>query len=118
MDDWPQYTHNPDLHYSMPINSPDRAMDVYLSQFEAAWEYGGLWIAVWHPFVSGRLARCARIDKMIQYMMDKGNVWFATLEEIANYVNQEVKENRYVPRTVRLPFYDGRIPELNNEGKF
>ncbi len=118
MDDWPQYTHNPDLHYSMPINSPDRAMDVYLSQFEAAWEYGGLWIAVWHPFVSGRLARCSRIDKMIQYMMDKGNVWFATLEEIANYVNQEVKDNRYVPRTVRLPFYDGRIPELNHKGKF
>jgi len=113
MDDWPQYTHNPDLHYTMPINSPDRAMDVYLAQFEAAWEYGALWLAVWHPFVSGRLARCSRIDKMIQYMLEKGDVWFAPLEEIANYVNDEIAAGRYTPRREPLPFYDGTIPELS-----
>lgn len=113
MDDWPQYTHNPDLHYSMPINSPDRAMDVYLSQFEAAWEYGALWVSVWHPFVSGRLARLARVDKMLEYMTNKGGVWFATLEEIANYVNAETAAGRFDPRVDKLPFYDGRIPELD-----
>ncbi|WP_046178125.1 polysaccharide deacetylase family protein [Domibacillus tundrae] len=114
MDDWPQYTHNPDFGYSMPIASPDRAMEGWIAEFEAAWEYGGMWVSVWHPFTSGRLARCSRIDKMIQYMQEKGGVWFATMEEIALHVKKCVDDGTYNPRTVHLPYYDGRIPELQS----
>lgn len=113
MDDWPQYAHNGDFNYHMPIQSPDRAMEVWIDEFEAAWEYGGMWVSVWHPFLSGRLARCARVDKMIQYMMDKGGVWFATMEEIALHVRKSIDEGSYNPRTVKLPYYNGRIPELS-----
>jgi len=113
MDDWPQYTYNSEIGYTMQPNSPDRAMAVYLAEFEAAWEYGGLWISVWHPFVSGRLARCSRIDKMIQYMIEKGSVWFATLGEIASYVNDSIDGGRYVPRRERLPYYNGPTEALN-----
>ena len=41
----------------MPISSPQRAMEVFGSEFDAAWEFGALWISVWHPALSGRLAR-------------------------------------------------------------
>ncbi|RFU66621.1 polysaccharide deacetylase family protein [Peribacillus glennii] len=114
MDDWPQYTHNAELGYVMPINSPQRAMEVYMSEFEAAWKHGGMWVSVWHPFVSGRLARCESIDNMIQYMQEKGGVWFATLEEIALHVRKCIEDGTYKPRTVELPYYDGRIPELKS----
>lgn len=113
LDDWPQYTHSPDLNYSMPINSPARAAEVYLSQFDAVWDYGALWLSVWHPFVSGRLARISQIDKMIQYMLDKGGVWFATLEEIANHVTSVWATGESEPRRERIPFYDGPIRELS-----
>lgn len=112
MDDWPQYTHNLDLAYQMPINSPDRAMEVYLANFDAVWEYGGLWVSVWHPFVSGRLARCHRVSKMIEYMNEKGDVWFATLEEIALHVKKCIDDGNYIPREDTLPYYDGCIEEL------
>ncbi|PLR78347.1 ribulose phosphate epimerase [Bacillus sp. V3-13] len=112
MDDWPQYTHNSELGYVMPINSPQRAMEVFLSEFDAAWEHGGMWISVWHPFVSGRLARCVAVDKMIQYMQQKGDVWFATLEEIALHVKKCVENGSYIPRVDQLPYYEGQIPEL------
>ena len=46
--------------------APDEAMNVFMSEFDAMYEYGGLWGTVWHPFVSGRLARCLRIAKMIE----------------------------------------------------
>ncbi|MDQ0217391.1 polysaccharide deacetylase [Peribacillus cavernae] len=114
MDDWPQYAHNPDFGHDMSIQSPDRAMEVWIDEFEAAWEYGGMWVSVWHPFLSGRLARCRRIDKMIQYMHEKGNVWFATMEEIALHVRKCIDEGTYNPREVQLPYYNGRIPELNS----
>jgi len=113
MDDWPQYTYNSEIGFMMQVNSPDRAMEVWLAEFEAAWEYGGHWISVWHPFVSGRLARCSRIDKMIRYMMDKGGVWFASLGEIASYVNESIASGAYAPRRERLPYYDGPTDALN-----
>lgn len=113
LDDWPQYTHSSELGYVMPINSPQRAMDVFLAEFEAAWEYGGLWIAVWHPFVSGRLARAHSVYKMIEYMHEKGGVWFATLDEIANHVQECINNGKYKPRVDELPYYSGKIPELS-----
>ena len=77
MDDWPHYTHSMDMNYMMTIKSPDEAMNVFMSEFEAMYDFGGLWVTVWHPFVSGRLARCRRVLQMIEYMQNKGGVWFA-----------------------------------------
>ena len=57
LDDWPQYVNMKEFKMGMTIQSPDRAMDVFRADFDAAWEHGGLWAAIWHPFVSGRLAR-------------------------------------------------------------
>lgn len=104
-DDWPQYTNNSELGYRMPIKSPKAAMDVFMAEFDAAWIHGALWIAVWHPFVSGRLARLMAVDEMIQYMKAKGDVWFAPLCEIARYVQQQVDQGGYTPRRDPLPFH-------------
>ena len=112
MDDWPPYVHAPELHYQMPIKSPNEAMNVFMAEFEAMYEYGGLWIAVWHPFVSARLARCHRIGMMIEEMQNRGGVWFATMEEIANHVQSCIDDGTWKPRVDELPYYDGPIPEL------
>jgi hypothetical protein len=53
----PNYAHNRDVGYPMPISSPQQGMDVFPSEFDAAREYGALWISVWHPALSGCLAR-------------------------------------------------------------
>jgi peptidoglycan/xylan/chitin deacetylase (PgdA/CDA1 family) len=109
LDDWPPYVHNIELGYTMTIRSPDEAMAVYLSEFEAMYKYGGLWVGVWHPWVSGRLARCDRIAQMIEYMQSKGDVWFATMEEIALHINACVADGTFVPRVVKLPYYKAGI---------
>ncbi|MGH6954625.1 MAG: polysaccharide deacetylase family protein, partial [Alphaproteobacteria bacterium] len=88
------------------------AMDVFVDEFEAMWEHGGLWIAVWHPFVSGRLARCVAVERLIEHMQRKGKVWFATLEDIAAHVRRTIAEGKWSPRVDRLPYYPGPIPEL------
>lgn len=112
MDDWPHFMASRDLGYVMPVKSPGQAMEVYRAEFDAAWAYGGLWVAVWHPFLSGRLARCAAIAELIRYMQDKGKVWFAPLEAVAAHVRTVIAEGRWTPRTDRLPYYPGPIPEL------
>jgi peptidoglycan/xylan/chitin deacetylase (PgdA/CDA1 family) len=114
MDDWPHYTHAPDMHYSMPIKSPDEAMNVFLSEFEAMWQHRGMWITVWHPFVSGRLARCARIEKMLEEVMQRGDVWFAPMEDIAQYVKSRIADGTWRPRIDELPYYAEPISELGD----
>lgn len=117
MDDWPHFMYSRDLSYVMPIKSPRQAMDVYRAEFDAAWEFGGMWIAVWHPFLSGRLARCAAIADLIRFMTMKGRVWFAPLEEIAAHVRSLMAAGTWQPRVDRLPYYAGPIPELQKSAR-
>jgi peptidoglycan/xylan/chitin deacetylase (PgdA/CDA1 family) len=104
-DDWPPYVHSIDLNYVMQIMAPERAMETFLAEFEAMRQAGGLWIGIWHPFVSGRLSRWLRIEKMIEYMLGTGEVWFATLEEIAHHALGCRKDGSWQPRVDALPHY-------------
>lgn len=106
-DDWPPYVHSMDLDYMFQIMSPDRAMETFMAEFNAVHSLGGaLWIGVWHPFVSGRLSRWLRIEKMIEEMLERGGVWFAPLEEIAAHVQKCRANGSYEARVDELPYYD------------
>ena len=109
MDDWPQFVHSIDLGYTMPLQSPSRGMDVFKEEFDAMYKYGGLWVTVWHPFASGRLARWEKVVELIDYMKGKGDVWFARMEDIAAHVYQCIEDGRYVPRVDKLPYYMGPV---------
>jgi peptidoglycan/xylan/chitin deacetylase (PgdA/CDA1 family) len=108
-DDWTQYVCLKDFGYMLPIASPERAMEVWRSEFDAAWRHGAFWNAVWHPFVSGRLARADAMVELIEYMQAKGGVWFARLDEIAAHVRAEVAAG-WRPRVDRLPFWEAPVP--------
>lgn len=113
MDDWGQFAHFRDLAYVMQPASPDRAAEVFLAEFQAAYEIGSVWITVWHPMVSGRPARLIRIAKMIEQIQSIGDVWFASLGEIARHVESCIQNGTYEPRVVSMPFYErGRVREL------
>ena len=71
-----------------------------------------MWISVWHPFVSGRLARFDAVADLMEYMAEKGGVWFAPLRDIASHVNGLIASGTWTPRTDHLPQYPGPIPEL------
>jgi hypothetical protein len=49
MDDRPHYTHLPYMLYMMPIKSPDEAINVFMSEFEATRRHRGLWITILPP---------------------------------------------------------------------
>ncbi len=109
LDDWPPYVHSLDLDYVMQIRAPSEAIRSFREEFDSAWEYGGLWVSVWHPFASGRLARWAEVEKLIEYMLEKGDVWFARMEDIAAHVGRCIDDGSYQPRVDNLPFYDSPV---------
>lgn len=117
-DDWPPYVHSFDLNYAFQIMPPQRAAEVFMAEFDAMIEEpGGLWIAVWHPFVSGRLSRWRQVEKMIEHMRSSGDVWFATLEEIARHVRKVRADGTYEARVDRLPYQDGIQVPASLHGK-
>lgn len=109
MDDYPQYAHKPDLDYMMPIKAPSDAVRNYREEFEAHYACGGLWVCVWHPFLTGRLARWWHIEKMLEEIRARDDVWFAPMEEIATHVRACVQNGSYSPRIDRVPLGAGRV---------
>ena len=77
-----------------------------MAEFEAAWVSGGLWIATWHPFVSGRLARMLAVRQMIEHMLAKGGVWLTTLDSVAQHMRECTANEAYAARIDPFPYYD------------
>ena len=112
MDDAVQYLFSLDLGLTMTIQPPARAIEVFVAELEAACAQGGLWVTVWHPFITGRRARWHQGELLIESMLTRGDIWFAPMEEIAAHVRKCIDEGSYTPRVDNLPVYEGRIPEL------
>jgi peptidoglycan/xylan/chitin deacetylase (PgdA/CDA1 family) len=51
-----------------------------------------MFILTMHPHITGHRSRIAALQKLIVYMKQKPGVWFATLEEIAEYVKAQEKQ--------------------------
>ena len=112
LDDWPQYVNMKEFNMGQTTRSPAQAMDVFRAEFDAAWTHGGLWSSIWHPFVSGRLARAEAMVELITHMKDKGGVWFATMEEIANHIDGLITSGQWQPRAEQLPFWPEPVPQI------
>jgi peptidoglycan-N-acetylglucosamine deacetylase len=112
-DDWTQYAHSPDLDYLMQVRAPDRAREVYGAELEAARRHGGLWVSVWHPNVSGRLARVERVADFLDQLLDYGDVWLAPLRDIAEHIGREIEAEQYDPRIVEVERVgpSGEVPD-------
>ena len=68
------------------LPEPDLVERVFQSEFDVAYEEGGLFILTMHPHITGHRSRIAGLEKLILHMKSKPGVWFATHEEIARYV--------------------------------
>src|SRR4029079_16118133 len=71
--------------------NPEAVLAVFQSEFDVAYEEGGLYILPMPPHIQGHRSRVAGLEKLIQHMKSKGNVCFATHEQIARYVKSNSK---------------------------
>jgi peptidoglycan/xylan/chitin deacetylase (PgdA/CDA1 family) len=71
------------------LPSPELIFKVYRDEFDIAYREGTMLMLTMHPHISGRRSRVVELEKLITYMKSKPGVWFATAEQIANYVKQQ-----------------------------
>ncbi len=104
-DDWPTFAHYPEIDYMMPVSSPEQGLSGFWQEFEAQYAYGGFWMSIWHPFLTGRLARWHQVEQWLEALLCRGDVWFAPLHEIAAYVKAQSLKQPGSVRVDQLPYY-------------
>lgn len=104
-DDWPPFAHYAEIDYLMPVKAPSEGLKAFWEEFDAQYEAGGFWMGIWHPFLTGRLARWRQVEQWLEETLRTKKVWFAPLEDIIAHVSKLTAEGSYVPRTEQLPYY-------------
>lgn len=104
-DDWPPFAHYDEIGYLMPVRGPTAGLAPFFEEFEAQYEAGGFWVGVFHPFLTGRLARWRVVERWLEDVLTRGDVWFAPLEEIARHV-ASVRASGTDVRVENLPYFD------------
>lgn len=80
LDDAPYFTR------TGALPSPEAIFKVYRDEFDLAYREGGMLMLTFHPHIVGRRSRMVHLETLVAYMKSKPGVWFATAEQIANYV--------------------------------
>ena len=84
LDDYP--------HLAVPggaMPSPELVLQVFQSEFDSAYDEGGLYVLTLHPHITGHRSRVAALDQLIAHMRSRPGVWFATHEQVARYLRAQ-----------------------------
>jgi peptidoglycan/xylan/chitin deacetylase (PgdA/CDA1 family) len=57
--------------------------EIYQAEFDAAYAEGTLFLLTMHPFITGHRSRLAALERLLEHMLSRPGVWFATHERVA-----------------------------------
>jgi peptidoglycan/xylan/chitin deacetylase (PgdA/CDA1 family) len=89
LDDWEQYCYVPDAFGSGLIESPAKAREMWILEFDAMVAEGGCFVHTSHPFLSGRPSRAAALGELMAHAVRSENVWVTTMEDLARHVRSQ-----------------------------
>ena len=71
--------------------SPRDLLQVYIDEFDQAYEEGTMFLLTTHPHIIGHRSRILILEELISHIQSVGNVWFATHEQVARYVLEQAR---------------------------
>ena len=69
-----------------PHTPPRSLLEIWRDEFDAAYEFGGLFQLTCHPHVIGHRSRIVVLRTLIEHIVTRTDVWFATHRQIAEHV--------------------------------
>jgi len=79
--------------------SPPRDVaQVWIDEFDKAHEERTMFVLTMHPHIVGHRSRIVALEQLIAHIRRKGNVWWATHGEVAEYVRKEARLGDPKPR--------------------
>jgi peptidoglycan/xylan/chitin deacetylase (PgdA/CDA1 family) len=83
LDDWGQYAYLPRPVFKTSIESPQKVLDLWISELDAMRRYGCLFVLTCHPFLSGRPHRVEILRRLVEHALDTNDVEFVEAREAA-----------------------------------
>ena len=82
-------------------SAPREVAQVWIDEFDKAYEEGTMFLLTMHPHISGHRSRIVALEQLIAHIQQKapGKVWWATHGEVAEYVRKTSKLGEPKPRT-------------------
>ena len=88
LDDAPYFLFN--FHpYRAGLAAPSHVYEIWQSEFDGAYEAGGVFTLTMHPQIIGRYHRTQLLDRLIRYIRGHPGVHFATGSEAAAHYRQQ-----------------------------
>ena len=75
-----------------PQATPDEVLSIWAAEFDKAYAEGGLFILTMHPKYIGHRSRIVMLERLIQHILERKDVWFATHEDIARAAQKGIKK--------------------------
>lgn len=72
-------------------SSPRELMQVYIDEFDRAWEERTMFLLTMHPHYIGHRSRVVILEGLIKHIQEKGGAWFATHRQAVEYVKQQAR---------------------------
>jgi peptidoglycan-N-acetylglucosamine deacetylase len=94
LDDWEQYAYIPDPPFRSAIESPQKVLDLWLSELDAMRRYGCLYVLTCHPFLSGRPHRVEVLRRVIEHALAARDVEFAACRDVARAARADAATER------------------------
>ena len=69
--------------------SPRDIMQVWIDEFDMAWEERTMFVLTMHPHVIGHRSRMVALEGLIDHIQAKGGAWFGTHEAAALWVREQ-----------------------------
>ena len=69
--------------------SPREVMQVWIDEFDRAWEEETMFLLTMHPHVIAQRSRIVALEGLIEHIQSKEGVWFGTHEEAARWVREQ-----------------------------
>ena len=68
-----------------PYTPPSAVEEIFKAEFDGAYAENGLFLLTMHPHVIGHRSRITMLERLIRYIKSRGNIWFATHEQVARW---------------------------------
>ena len=91
LDDFPYFGF--DRYTSVrPHSTPDDVFSIWSAEFDTAYAERTLFILTMHPKYIGHRSRMLMLEKLIQHILSRPGVWFATHQDIARAAQKGIKK--------------------------
>jgi peptidoglycan/xylan/chitin deacetylase (PgdA/CDA1 family) len=70
-------------------SSPRDVAQVWIDEFNKAYDEGTMFLLTMHPHVIGHRSRIVALEQVIQHIRGRGGVWWATHRQAAEYVRAQ-----------------------------